>query len=65
MKSSDYLQTICPPHRGVWPGLGEAAKGEVRAQGQADVGGRRGDDGLHARLQLNLVEELVRPKVRP
>lgn len=65
MKSSDYLQAICPPHRRVGPGLGEAAQGEVGAQRQADVWGRGGDRRLHARLQLYFVEELPRPKVRP
>lgn len=64
-KSSDYLQAICPPHRGVWPGLGQAAQREVRALRQADVGGRAAHRGLHARLQLDLVEELARLKVRP
>lgn len=65
MKSSDYLQTICPPHRGVWPGLGEAAQCDVRALRQTDVGGRGADSGLHADLQLYLMEEFARPKVRP
>lgn len=65
MKSSDYLQTICPPHGGVWSSLGQAAQGEVGALRQTDVGGRTADHGFHARLQLQIMKELARPKVRP
>lgn len=65
MKSSDHLQAVRPPHGGVGPGLGEAAEGDVFALSRADVGGQGGDDGLHARQQIDLVEELARPKVRP
>lgn len=64
MKSSDYLQTICPPHGGLRPGLGRAVQGEVGALRQARVGRGGADSRLHARPELDIMEELPGPKVR-
>lgn len=64
MKSSDYLQAICPPHGGLRPGLGRAVQGEVGALRETHVGRGGADTGLHTRPELNLMEELPRPIVR-
>lgn len=64
IKSSDYLQAICPPHGGLRPGLGRAVQCEVGALRQACVGCGGADSGLHARPELELMEELPRLKVR-